>query len=263
MTPKWSVVDGIQTLWEKVAGDLKDVRLNVNISKISRGRFFNTIKFKLTDQTGFWGTRTRSITCGKIIIAFPQIASKMSFLDMDNEELAIFSRVKTEQYFSSAVFTPGFANPSKRYLGYARASPMNDGHLKRAEKPYGIGEPQLIFSQNFLFSTIYSWASEGIRAPIDVVKSLILKDTAGLSGLTLNQDSIKDFNVWDYFPHFGTNDIVNGIYKKLDELQGHRDTYYIGSLFLFESVEATIQSTKDIFNRHFAKKSTEMAKFVE
>jgi len=56
-----------------------------------------------------------------------------------------------------------------------------------------------------------------------------------------------------YFPHFSAEDLVNWQpYERLESMQGENSTYFIGSLFNFESTENTAEYAQYLINKHFA-----------
>ena len=55
-----------------------------------------------------------------------------------------------------------------------------------------------------------------------------------------------------YFPHFSEDCLTyQNPYQRLEQMQGENGTYFIGSLFNFESVEHNAQYAKYLINKHF------------
>ncbi|EWM19527.1 LOW QUALITY PROTEIN: non-ribosomal peptide synthetase, partial [Kutzneria sp. 744] len=56
---------------------------------------------------------------------------------------------------------------------------------------------------------------------------------------------------WKYMPHFGCADLADGIYDRIEEIQGRHRTYHVGSLPAFELVECNLDYALDFVARHF------------
>ena len=60
---------------------------------------------------------------------------------------------------------------------------------------------------------------------------------------------IEDFE-WQYFPHVSGEDLSSGFYSKLAYLQGRNRTFYLGSIFNFETVEMNADFAKFAVERY-------------
>jgi hypothetical protein len=54
-----------------------------------------------------------------------------------------------------------------------------------------------------------------------------------------------------YFPHFDVSTISADVFQQLEALQGHRGTFFTGSLRTFETMESAVVSAYDIVDRYF------------
>ncbi len=57
--------------------------------------------------------------------------------------------------------------------------------------------------------------------------------------------------IWQYFPHVSPEEQKQGFYKKLEALQGKKDTFFVGSLFSFEIVGNTASYSKRLVEKNF------------
>ena len=56
---------------------------------------------------------------------------------------------------------------------------------------------------------------------------------------------------WKYFPHVKCEDLKNGFYKKLDEIQMKNNTLYAGKLLDFSNIEHCSIFEKYIVDKYF------------
>jgi hypothetical protein len=71
---------------------------------------------------------------------------------------------------------------------------------------------------------------------------------------TIDKEDWKTYNRWPYFQHVTPENMGKGFYDKLEDLQGHRNTYYTGGLMNFELVEQIIAYNRNLINKNFPKK---------
>ncbi|MET9631055.1 cytochrome P450 [Lentzea sp. NPDC006480] len=60
---------------------------------------------------------------------------------------------------------------------------------------------------------------------------------------------------WKFLPHFGSEDLSDGVLDRIEVMQGELNTFHIGSLPAFELVECTIAYAEDLVQRHFTPQS--------
>src|SRR5699024_3757534 len=80
--------------------------------------------------------------------------------------------------------------------------------------------------------TVYTLGDETIGSM--EVKRRIEED---LTMLGANIDSLYTYKKWRHFPHVDAEDIRNGFYDRLEDLQSQRNTYYTGDLLSFSVIE--------------------------
>ena len=56
---------------------------------------------------------------------------------------------------------------------------------------------------------------------------------------------------WKYFPHVGTRDLREGFYEQLANMQGQKNTYYLGELLNFSCIGATTDYAQKFIAKHF------------
>ncbi len=200
--------EGYQELWNRVA-KMHTVLLNVNIKKVIRKD--NIIEVDVGD--------TKLVFDKIIITCSPTQAEK--FLDITEEEKQLFSKIN---------YAPGWR------VSFLGKNLPHDG-LYAFLEPYMVKdhEPclQCFYPEGEVGDGI--WLYTGV---INVNKKHTLQ--------SIKQDAEKCFHdqfhgelikwldamYWpEYVPYFNGDEIQNGIYQKLESLQGKNDTYYGGGTF--------------------------------
>jgi hypothetical protein len=190
--------------------------------------------------------------CSSVIFAFPPNINNLERVGLDMTELEhdTFKRVATHQYYSSVVelklpFGVSYiANSSSRTV-----PPPNDG------EPAAV----LHLSEQSNVSVAWSWGpyefqtKDGARKLLIESLSEINKDprNATAKPQSLCEDDVKAFRKWDYFPHFESDALSEGAYKKLNLLQGQKMSYYASGLSGMEVVELALRGGRDVVDTYF------------
>lgn len=61
----------------------------------------------------------------------------------------------------------------------------------------------------------------------------------------------EHYEQWPYFGHVSPKDFKEGFFRDLEELQAHRNTYWVGGFTNFELVEAIVCYAKALVEKHF------------
>ncbi|KAF2266973.1 hypothetical protein CC78DRAFT_531068 [Lojkania enalia] len=192
-------------------------------------------------------------TCSRLIFAFPPTIENLerAGLDMTKEEHEVFSLVGIHNYFSSAV---EFMLPYG--VSYIAESP-NPG-----APPPNDGEPVAVLrlSQQSSVSTAWSWgpygeyyAESAARDLLNETMSQLNKDprNASEAAVPLAKGDIRAFRKWDYFPHFDSPALAEGVYGKLNKLQGKGKSYWASGLNGMETVEWAVRAGREIVDCYF------------
>ena len=73
-------------------------------------------------------------------------------------------------------------------------------------------------------------------------------EITALGGAMLTPHVRKD---WKFLPHFGSEDLQEGVLERIEVTQGELSTFHVGSLPAFELVECTIAYAQELVERHF------------
>lgn len=219
-----TLIDGYQTLWEKVASTLDDVRLSTNVIEVERGEEI-IVKTQL-DTLNF---DKLIITCG--------LDQALKFLDATEEEVSLFSRIQYNDFY---VFMYSLENIPK-VCGYIPAHFNKDkiGHLLAWYYRW-----QDMASNDLI--AVYAMGEEGMD--VREIKAKVEEDLVNL-GVKINH--LYTYRKWKYFPHVSCEDLRNGFHNKLEGLQSKRNTYYTGEIMSFGIIEECLAYSVDLIDRYF------------
>ncbi len=206
-------------------------------TEIDRGSHRPIITYTSSGATGIQ-------SCSDVVLAFAPTLENLHPIDMtmSRDENDVFSRVNVTSYWSSATLTK-ITYPS----------------LYQQVPPRPLGEPVglLRVSNNSNITTTYSWgAKRSSLTTADVTQLLanaltLIQAGQGIRNPEVALSDVKAIRKWDYFPHFNTADLADGIYARYNALQGKQHTYYSSGLNGFETVEFAIRAGKDLVQSFF------------
>lgn len=185
--------------------------------------------------------------CGSVIVAFAQEGSKLGFMGLDSQESQVFNQVSTHPYYVSlfgftpasspqpppawtvsqencarpnhqvaypgvaSAFSPGFGLPAATY--YASPTPLSDSQISSMVMGYANAIAQFVgFSNPYLIETFFH------------------------SG---------------YAPFVSNTSMHSGFYGSMYALQGHRNTYYTGSLYRFAASHMVWDYSYRLVNKYW------------
>ncbi|XP_057809111.1 uncharacterized protein LOC131023584 [Salvia miltiorrhiza] len=167
-------------------------------------------------------------------------------IDMDEMETALFSKVETIDYYTTALKIKRLDHIPKGFYYF-------DEFM---EDPATMGNP--VAMQRFYQDTdVFLFWSYGNSADIQgpKVAELAIAAAERMGGETEGVILQRKFN---YFLHVSSKDMKDGFYDKLEFLlQGHRNTYFVGGLMAFELTERNSSYAFDLVQKHFSNKSLE------
>lgn len=229
---------GYQRLWDKVSWEL-NVITGAKVIHVERTDEIKIKYVNTEDLLGDDGHATQEMDVDYLFVAAPLYKEALaSFLPMTEEENRLFSKVKYDPFIVTTYNIPGLE-------AFTAATFM------LPEPP--IGEPFVItrqFENNDLVSiytrTVYD-------EPIDKEKILqtnakFIKEATGIE-----LDDYYTYSEFPYFPHVTQEIFAEGFYDDLANLQGTKDTFFVGGLMNFELVETITNYSKHLVKNHFPK----------
>jgi len=216
----FTVVGGFETLWRRVADELKDVRCGVRVVSVERR----------TDGV-LVHTDAGPVAGDALVLAVP-LDRILPVLDATEEERDLAGRVRANAYHTTLATASGLPADAFYFLDRHTASREATGHCVSYHHRYPGSDVR----------TFYSYGrSEDVRA-------LLREDVAGLGG---RLEAVHLHSEWAFMPHFGSADLADGALNRLEALQGRANTYYVGGLPAFELIESTVAHAQDLARRHF------------
>lgn len=198
------------------------------------------------------GNRTCAQVCSSIIFAFPPNIDNLerAGVDLCEEERKLFSNVTTHQYSSAAVdFNLPFGVSYIANSSSQTVPPPNNGQAIAV----------LHLNQQSNVSIAWSWgpyehqSEEDARELVIESMSKINKDPRNATEPPepVTECDVKAFNKWDYMPHFDSQPLRDGAYTKLNQIQGHKKSYWASGLSGMEIVEWAIRGGQEVVDSYF------------
>lgn len=223
---------GTQPLMTKIAETLHDVKLNSEITKISRDQ---TVQIEW--KNGLTGVQERG-EYDKLILSHPLESSTLDFLEKTSEEKRLFDSVTHNHYYTIACRMEGF--------GY-------NVHTEIFNKKGQIDIPPDGYPLQFFkawkesdMCIFYAYSTHALSQK-EIEKNLE-QNIQDIGGKLIE---IKSVQKWHYFPHVKSDAIHKGFYDELESLQGENHTYFNGALMNFELIENVTVYSNDLVHRFF------------
>jgi hypothetical protein len=169
----------------------------------------------------------------RVIFAMP-LDETLKFLDATPLERDLFQRIRYLRYLVTLVEGEGLFTASFK----DHVTMDSIGHINFMVQPY---TDRPVFQ-------LYQLLGQNMK--VADALTLAQQDFAKINGKITKIITQKE---WRYFPHVTTQDLSLGYYDFLESLQGKNDTYYIGALLSFETVEQTTAYAKDLIKRNFGR----------
>ncbi|XP_065866063.1 uncharacterized protein [Euphorbia lathyris] len=243
---------GYTSLWEKIIKSIP-VQLHCQTEVLAVRRNSDRVKVDVKNSNG----EVQAMEFDKIIISgsFPFKNGKTyrspiadltetgtnQVMNLCELEMELFSKVQAIDYYTTVLKIKGLEDFP---IGFYYFS-------EYMEDPATIGHP--VAMQKFYADTdIFLFWSYG--------------NSADIMGPTVTDLAIKVVKQWGvqveevvlqrrfrYFPHVTSQDMKDGFYERLEsELQGLRNTYYVGGLMAFELTERNSSYSMALISKHFA-----------
>ncbi|KAL3590849.1 hypothetical protein FPOAC2_13051 [Fusarium poae] len=236
-------------IFKRMAKTIKgSINLGVKINCISRGSQ-PSITYRSSKRQ-----YTKTQHYSDIILAFPPTyqALKESGLDLSAAERSLFTQVGVNSYFSSAVHMNKLGH--NLTVSQELPDPLTPFKAK--------GQPVYIVPLHPESNIISIYSADNPEHPsVSRVKGLLVRDLSKINkdlanphavSTKINTVDIRAFSgEIDYFPHLGSEALVDGWYEKFNALQGKDHTYFTSGLNSFELVEYTIRAARDLVATHF------------
>ncbi|MED6210728.1 hypothetical protein PIB30_066868 [Stylosanthes scabra] len=244
---------GYTSLWKKIAESLP-IKLHCNTQVLGITRSSESVKVnvktlnenetmefdKIIVSGNFplrYGTTYRSVPS-------PYTESEEEVMDATELEKELFSKVETFDYYTTVFKIKGFQHLPIGFFYFG----------EYMEDPSTIGNPvamQKFYDDTDIFLFWSYGNSSDIKGP--AVTELVIKAVESM-GRKVEKFILQ--RRFKYFPHVKSQDMKSGFYEKLEsELQGSRNTYYVGGLMAFELTERNSSYAMALMCKNFATSS--------
>ncbi|CAN1200142.1 Long-chain-fatty-acid--AMP ligase FadD32 [Linum perenne] len=243
--------DGYTSLWKKLSeslpieihcqAEVQAIRRDSNAVRVDVKRSnsgVETLEFDKIIVSGSFPFRTGKTYRSPITHSS---ASEDEVMDLSDLEKELFSKVQTIDYYTTVVKIKGLEDMPVGfyYFGEFMEDPATIGHPVALQKYYADSDIFLFWSYG---------NSADIMGP--TVTGLALKVVESM-GAKAEQVVLQ--RRFKYFPHVSSQDMKNGFYEKLEvELQGEKNTFYVGGLMAFELTERNSSYSMALICKHFA-----------
>lgn len=219
-----TLVNGIQTLWEKLAFSLNDVRLSRDILSIKR------------DDKVIVNTNLGTEEFDKLIITCP-LDETLKFMDCTDMEKELFSKIEYNDFY---VFAYRLENIPK-VCGYIPS------HFTREKAGHALVwyYRWLNMGRNDLI-TVYALGDKDMTA--EYVKKNVEYDLMKLGAIN---KGLYAYKKWDYFPHVDCETLKQGFYKEMEGMQFKNNTYYAGEIMSFSLLNHCAEYSKNLVEVYF------------
>jgi non-ribosomal peptide synthetase-like protein len=239
---------GYTSLWTKISNSLPiKVHCDTEVLAVNRDSDIVTVKIRKNDGESevmefdkIIITGAFPLTNGKIYRS-PRLNSAEPVMDMNELEKELFGKVHTIDYYTTVLKIKGLDHLPIGFYYFGEY--MDD--------PATIGYP--VAMQKFFSDTdIFLFWSYGNSFNIQgqAVADLAVKTATNMGGKV---EKIILQRRFKYFPHVSSQDMKDGFYERFEsEIQGERNTYYVGGLMAFELTERNSSYAMALVCKHFA-----------
>ncbi|KAF4965332.1 hypothetical protein FSARC_6847 [Fusarium sarcochroum] len=204
----------------------KDVFLKSSIIAARRGLTCKSgVQLVVNTPTG-----KKLIKAKQLIIAMPPVLDNTKYFGLDQKEYAILSKLSGKHYYGGVVKNTGL----EEGVAYTNVGADRPYHV--ASLP-GVVEiaPSAYPGYHFYW---YNTIRAQTQAQIEGAARSTIKWLQTQNKVKALEPKFVDFQ--DYSPFHlspSTEDIADGWYGKMKDLQGHRNTWYISALFVVGSTQ--------------------------
>ncbi len=244
--------EGFQRLWERVAW-FTNVRLNIKINSIKRDPTaaespiiidFNKPHQEMNELDY---SENVKMHFDYLILACPLTQDVFDGLKLDKTPGEdIFKKIHINPYCMTTYWVDNMDMPEP-------IAPILP--LPKIGKPWAVARQ---FQHNgnhftqFYTRTKESKTLEEMNQDEVEVKKEVKKLIELLNGkIDETHSKWETYDRFTYFQHVEPEDIADGFYKKLADLQGQDRTFYVGGVTDFELIEPIVQHSKYLVEKHF------------
>jgi phytoene dehydrogenase-like protein len=170
-------------------------------------------------------------------------------IDASSEEIQLAQEIATSDYVVTLAVIAGLPGDRSTFLyNTTHCEPESTGHVflvTRTQYDDSYDAPGSNLYSIFQYGTNYD---TGEKISDEKLLENIKSDLKAMGG---SIHSIEGKHHWDYFPHPRVSGLKRDFFRRLESLQGLRNTFYAGSTLNFELTETTVQYSKQLVQKQF------------
>jgi hypothetical protein len=241
LSKKWPRIFtyGAQNLCDRMAATIPDVRLSTNIIKIERNNAETQNGIKV-----FLEGNNEPLLFDWLIVATPLTLPSLEFLGLRREdpEYGLFEKIGTYNACISLCEVQGLP------AGVVAWLPLTSEDISKGEPTGYIRDfgdrPYAFFLALIKDQMSDEQILEEIRKQLDKIPPYM-----GVQPKLVRKVVQQH---WKYFPHVEDQQLLaSGFYDKIEQLQGQKQTYYVGSSVSFECMGNCVGYSKKLIDDHF------------
>jgi cytochrome P450/thioesterase domain-containing protein/protoporphyrinogen oxidase/acyl carrier protein len=224
----FTIVGGFKGLWEKVAAGLNDVRCGVTITSIERDADRDTGGVRIRTDRG-------EVVADDLVLTVP-IDQFLPVIDATPDELDLAARVRHLDYYTTVVSATGLPRSAFHLIDEYTLPDAEPGHPVAFHHRYPDRDVY----------ACYSYGADGVDG--QHVVDRLREDVRRIGG---ELGEVHTQRRWRFLPHFGSDDLRDGVYDRIEHLQGRNHTYHAGSLPAYELVECNVAYSRQLVRQYF------------
>jgi len=241
---------GFQTLWKNIV-DVENINVtkNVEIIFVDRGKGNVFIQMQIGNRS--------FLRNYDFLIWSPEMKTSLKFwLNKPTQESFYFSKTFPKYFTTALVNSEGTKKgPSPIDYLFDNINKKRESSLWAQRDSYAAikGYSGADYINNTLESgndgkttrtTVTYQMSD--KEPVDLELQNILKNS--LKNMNATDIEVREFKTWRYFPRYSAADMEKGYIRRILEMQGKHDMWYIGSSVCFESAKSVLEYNKIIIS---------------
>ena len=248
----WTWKDGTQSIFEALNRKLKHPALLNSRVQVTRGNKIN-IHVNGIDEVfdKLIITAPLQVAGEKNPIDNPVTISLDKWLDVKDDERALFSKIDYERYDTMAFLVEPDKYPDMSYYIVDNMVPEKLGHVMVFYRRWENDPDQPIVSYVLRHHKTFN---NGVELKYEDCKKNVFEDMKNVGVPVQVKDGkeqvIREFQTY-YCPHVYSEDYAAGWYDKVEAMQGKYNTYYAGEIMSFGDMDETCEYSHDLVERFF------------
>jgi len=175
-----------------------------------------------------FGGKSFHVSCEKLVVGIPQTPQALASFDLDNRENALFSSVKFRFYFIGTV------NITGPITNLSQDGFFNLVHLDITKPPYfNVVNTWIAFIVQVPYAPAVIYASSDVPTTNAAFRAKVTEELKLIPSTLVTSFQINEFFFHEYYAYPSDQMLADpvGFYTRMNRLQGHRNTFWVGALY--------------------------------